>query len=414
MKTSESSGSPVNDPPKGKPDCPALVAHSNPVAVFPRMFGVVADALRLVGSRMNEDFRLGVMVLCGLLSVLVMSVAAMCRLVVGDLVVGGLDALLVSVMVWAIAHAWRTGESDGPGLVIGLINTVWCVMLAGVVGMTALFWAFNVVVLNFLLTRSRVAILSSALLVAAMLVIQVPGVEFAQRLAFAAACALVAFNAFIFALRSSRQARRLEQLAARDPLTGVGNRRLFERDLEQAVQQARMWNLRPALAVMDLDHFKRINDQYGHEAGDQTLVSFAHVLRVGLRQTDRLYRIGGEEFVLLVTDCHEQGLGVMLEQVQSLVRSRLHCQGQAVTVSIGAALLGPHEQGAQCLARADRALYAAKRLGRDCTVFADDDPQPASPAIGPVANRRASSRARPGSSAGGPRRQPLRPPLPFN
>src|SRR5690606_33660929 len=176
-----------------------------------------------------------------------------------------------------------------------------------------------------------------------------------------------------------------------DPLTGVGNRRLFNSDLDYAVEQARIWKLRPALAVLDLDHFKRINDRYGHEAGDQTLIAFTNLLRTGLRQSDRLYRIGGEEFGLLVPDCHEQGLAVLLDQIQGLVRKQLRCHGVPVTVSIGAALLEPAEPGQQWLARADRALYVAKRLGRDCTVFAEDS-DPVSPALAPAGMHRAAAR----------------------
>lgn len=345
------------------------------------LLGIGEQGADSIASRMSEDFRLGVMLVCGGLSAAVMSGFSVYRFWTGDWLVATLHLSLATVMVAAIIVAARTGRNALCGLVMAAVNTAWCILLASVIGVSGLFAAFNVVVLNFMLTPTLVAAVSSVFLIIAMALLPLEGLDLVQRLGFCAGCGLVAVNAWIFAARSNRQASRLEQLAARDPLTGAGNRRLLSRDLDHAIQQARIWNLRPALAVMDLDHFKRINDDYGHAAGDRTLVSFTTLLRAGLRHTDRVYRVGGEEFVLLVSDSTDSGLRIILDQVQRLVRSELRCQESAVTVSIGAAILNATETAGQVLQRADRALYEAKRRGRNCTVFADSaEPEEASPA----------------------------------
>lgn len=380
------------DPVRGQA-CPSATPRNAPRWMNQEGKGgsLLVSAFRAIEARTGEDFCLGVMMLCGLLAIVAMVPFGAYLAWMGSYQLVALDLALIMVTGAAITYAWRRGSSAVAALVLVAANSVWSLCLASLVGTAAMFWACNVVVLNFLLVRSGIAVLASALLVFGMLFIPVPELGTLQRISFCVACSLVAFNAFIFATRSNRQAHRLRELAARDPLTGVGNRRLFNSDLDYAVEQARIWKLRPALAVLDLDHFKRINDRYGHEAGDQTLIAFTNLLRTGLRQSDRLYRIGGEEFVLLVPDCHEQGLAVLLDQIQGLVRKQLRCHGVPVTVSIGAALLEPAETGKQWLARADRALYVAKRLGRDCTVVAEDS-DPVSPALAPAGMHRAAAR----------------------
>ena len=341
---------------------------------FTRLRGLFASlATRLsrpLRERMREDFRLGVILLCGLVSVLALGAFAVFRFMRGDLLIVLVDLGLVITIILATVHAWRSGDTQMAGLVMVGVNTVGCLVVAAMAGISGLFWAFNAVVMNFFMAERRPAVIASGLLVLSIMLMPVPGLELPQRISFCATCALVSVYAFIFASRANLHAFRLQQLAALDPLTGLGNRRLFDADLRQLVQQARNWGFRPALAVLDLDHFKRINDQFGHEAGDRALVDFAAILRSGLRQSDRLYRIGGEEFVLLVPDSDEQGLSILLAQVQALLRAQLRGPGGPVTVSIGAALLAADEDGRHWLARADQALYAAKRGGRDRTVLA--------------------------------------------
>lgn len=324
---------------------------------------------------MQEDFRLGVILFCGLVSVVALGCFSIYRFARGDLLLGVVDASLVMTIVAAAVHAWRSGDSRIAGWVNMGANTLGCIVVAALAGTTGLFWAYNAVVMNFFLSERRPAVIASMVLVVGIALMPIPGVELAQKISFCATCALVSIYAFIFATRASGQARRLSLLAVRDPLTGVGNRRLFDADLLRAFREAQESGTRPAVLVMDLDHFKRVNDRHGHDAGDRTLVSFTEILRAGLRQNDRLYRIGGEEFVLLVPDSCETGLKVLLEQVQALVRAGLRSPDGPVTVSIGAALLAADETSAQWLARADQAMYAAKRR-RDCSVVADEPAPP--------------------------------------
>lgn len=121
-----------------------------------------------------------------------------------------------------------------------------------------------------------------------------------------------------------------------------------------------------ALLLLDLDHFKQINDRYGHDMGDQVLRRFVTLVQSRTRACDRLFRYGGEEFVLLLLeDTDANGVATVFANLRACVHAELRVQDAPVTVSAGAALLAPGESREAWLARADAALYRAKQAGRD-------------------------------------------------
>lgn len=123
------------------------------------------------------------------------------------------------------------------------------------------------------------------------------------------------------------------------------------------------------LVIMDLDHFKQVNDQFGHEAGDRILASLAKIIEQTTRRGDRLYRYGGEEFVLLLGDIDVAGLEIAISKIQTTLAEQLRGPGGPVTTSMGATLLNPDEDWLAWMARADEALYQAKNDGRDRAVI---------------------------------------------
>jgi diguanylate cyclase (GGDEF)-like protein len=162
----------------------------------------------------------------------------------------------------------------------------------------------------------------------------------------------------------------LRQLASHDPLTGVLNRRAFiEACCERQAQ--RPWCSRPAaVLVLDIDHFKKINDTWGHAVGDKVLATFARTVRECLRGADLLGRFGGEEFVALMCDCNgDEAMGVAERVRAAVAHTVVHLDGGLsveITVSIGVAaadLMPPVLD--PLLAAADKALYVAKDAGRD-------------------------------------------------
>lgn len=183
----------------------------------------------------------------------------------------------------------------------------------------------------------------------------------------------VALAALIHAreLESQRQqaAAELERLATTDELTGLVNRRYFFEQARAALSRADRDKLPLTLALLDLDHFKQVNDRYGHAGGDAVLRHFAVLASAALRSTDVLARIGGEEFAVLMHDTDGPGAAVVLERVRAAVEQTvMPFEGQDLTVRLsgGWAVVGPSCQRIEeLLAQADAALYRAKTEGRN-------------------------------------------------
>lgn len=169
----------------------------------------------------------------------------------------------------------------------------------------------------------------------------------------------------------------LDRVAHYDPLTGVPNRRLFSDRLNQATTHARRNGMPLAVCFLDLDGFKPINDQFGHEAGDKMLIEVAQHLRGALRAGDTLARIGGDEFVLLFTDLTtDQECPAILDRVLASVATPVTISGQPVSVSasIGVTLFPHDDSDADSLMRhADMAMYQAKKSGKNCYHFYNPD-----------------------------------------
>ena len=167
----------------------------------------------------------------------------------------------------------------------------------------------------------------------------------------------------------------LHRLATRDELTGLCNRREFDRILERELKRARRFSLPLALALFDVDHFKAINDRHGHPAGDVVLQEVARRLQAQVRSVDWVARFGGEEFAVIAVQADRAGGRIVAERVcAALAAEGFSVPGApaALTLSAGVAACPADAATAPALvAAADRALYAAKHAGRNRAVCFD-------------------------------------------
>ena len=162
--------------------------------------------------------------------------------------------------------------------------------------------------------------------------------------------------------------RSIERLAMTDDLTGLANRRAFLAAAERAIAQIDSAARSPTLLIVDLDHFKRVNDVYGHRAGDQALQAAAQALARSVREGDFVGRLGGEEFVVLLDAADEETARRGAESARAAIAAMRVTtpNGEvAVTASIGCTSLVAEDSVSAALQRADEALYAAKRAGRN-------------------------------------------------
>ncbi len=184
-----------------------------------------------------------------------------------------------------------------------------------------------------------------------------------------------ALATLIFPLKNALQYRAAVQTALIDPLTGTGNRIALDNALHRELQMAERYRQDLSLLMIDIDHFKNINDTHGHATGDAVLQKVAATIREITRQTDMTFRYGGEEFVVVLSKTELSGAHIIAQRIrQSIANLDIDIDGQniGVTVSLGLSSLRPNEHIKSLFDRADKALYKAKNSGRNQVVCEEE------------------------------------------
>ncbi|MCB1773625.1 MAG: GGDEF domain-containing protein [Gammaproteobacteria bacterium] len=177
--------------------------------------------------------------------------------------------------------------------------------------------------------------------------------------------------ALVYPLRNSLTYKQAVEMASRDPLTGVGNRTVMASALAREVGLAQRQQLPLSILVVDIDHFKRFNDNHGHAFGDDVLIAVAQSIASTVRRSDLLFRFGGEEFVVLASHTGNEGAMLLAERVRENIAALGTIRGRRVdvSVSVGVAELNASDDSDSLFERADRALYRAKNGGRNRCVL---------------------------------------------
>jgi len=327
--------------------------------------------------RLRSDFQLSIITLMGLFGVIGVTPYAVYRLTTGNYLVGSADTVIVVSTVLAVLYAWRTGDTVKPGIYLATIFSAGSTLIAINLGVNGLFWIYPLILFNFFMVSPGKALLATLLVLVSLVAYgqHNPGAVFEsdyQMVSFLVTSMMASVLSFVFAYRTTSQRDQLQQLAIHDPLTGARNRRAMNEELKIAASSHRRHGNSYGVLTMDLDHFKRVNDNYGHQAGDQVLVDFVELIKNSSRKEDRLFRFGGEEFLLLLPNTDRVGLLAAAQQLQQQVAHNLRSPGGAVTMSVGGAILRRDEHWEDMLERADQRLYRAKSAGRNCVVIADE------------------------------------------
>ncbi|MGH2974626.1 MAG: diguanylate cyclase [Solirubrobacterales bacterium] len=221
-----------------------------------------------------------------------------------------------------------------------------------------------------------------------------PGVDLPVMIALVGLSLAALLAALVLIWSRSERMQELARQANQDPLTGLKNRRRFEEELRTELARSHRYGTPGALLMIDLDHFKRVNDTLGHPAGDRVIATIGRVLRSRARETDVLARLGGDEFAIVLPRCDLDEAQEVADEITAEIRERMGNEDGVppLTASIGIAPFGTGYRLSYeaILDRADAALYAAKDSGRDAVkTFASGvlDPD-AGPALTPAANRR--------------------------
>ena len=320
------------------------------------------------------------LLLSGVLAVAVTPIAIM-RLREEHWTLALVDAGIVCVMLLLFLFVYFSRRTRTAGLFIALGFISAALMSTLLLGVNEVYWAFPALMVAYFMLDTRQATLLAGGFIGCFLAIvwdDLPDIRLA-RVSLTLVITMLLANAF--ALTNRRQMEALRRLANVDPLTGAGNRRAQNLKLDSSIAIFNRNRSPTSLLIVDIDHFKRINDEHGHIIGDQLLVDLCELIRRSTRATESLYRYGGEEFVVVAEQTALATAINLAEKLRIQVARKTFTAGIKLTVSIGVAEVLRGESREAWLARADAALYQAKGHGRNQVVLAE---HPLPPTLSPL------------------------------
>lgn len=292
---------------------------------------------------------------------------AVLRYLQGEWTAAIIDTLIIGGFLVLGIYVYRTRRVRLASIALSVLCMGGVIATVYLIGPHQVYWAYPALMAVFYLIRPRVAAVLAALTVVALLPALLPLTDTHITTTVIITILVTSSFAFAFALITNRQREQLMHLATKDSLTGAGNRRALDTKLAELVNAFRRSGEPSSIILLDLDHFKKVNDVYGHAAGDQILKSLTEIINLRIRVTDSLYRIGGEEFVVVLDGQDLHRAAHLAEQLRTLVDANELVPDRSVTISLGVAELKAGESPNDWLHRADEALYRAKDAGRNST-----------------------------------------------
>ena len=294
---------------------------------------------------------------------------AVMRFMKGEWLAGVVDVVIILGVVTLGTLVYRTRQVRFVSIAASVLCIGGVLSTVYLNGPQQVLWAYPALMAIFYLVKPREGIFFSLALIAALIPKLLPEENSFQTTILITIVVMSSF-AYAFSVVTNRQRGLLIGLATKDPLTGAGNRRALENKMAEVVAGHSRNRTLSSLIILDLDHFKAVNDAHGHATGDQILRSITEIVNLRIRVTDSLYRIGGEEFVVVLEGQDMAGASHLAEQLRTLVEANELVPDQAVTISLGVAEIRYKETSGDWLHRADEALYQAKRAGRNTTSLA--------------------------------------------
>ncbi|ACE86164.1 GGDEF domain-containing protein [Cellvibrio japonicus] len=316
-------------------------------------------------------FELGLVKFFGLLSLVGISPFAVMRYLQGEYLHALLDVGIVSVALlnaWVAHHQRRVAQSNLT--IAASLYTAGAVVVAYLNSPLFVFWVFPAIFANVFLLRALNALIANLLAISALVPLALRLPNMVDAMAMIASLLFSTSLAYVFALQTERQRALLEKSASQDPLTELANRRALNQTLKQCLDDFQRNQTPATLIIFDLDYFKQINDKFGHSIGDEILQNLAQLITRRIRTTDRAFRFGGEEFIVLARNTQLEEARLFAEQLRVNISLELNAPEGEITASFGCAELKPNETLDGWFNRADKAVYQAKQLGRNRVVCA--------------------------------------------
>jgi diguanylate cyclase (GGDEF)-like protein len=314
-------------------------------------------------ARITDQFNASLLsTLCT--SSLVLGIPAMAwNYVAGNTAIAVALGAMVAAFGFGLFSIRRHGVTAQISLLLGSTLTLVISALVYLVDGPAVLWLYPLAVANYVMLTARQALALNLLAIALVLPSTFADTSLAMR--FLPSMLLCSIFLHIFSRQLHKKTQMVHRLITQDKLTSAGNRRALDDLMERIQSRPLGQSSQIAMLMLDLDHFKAINDAHGHPEGDKVLQAFSHLISARLRRGDHLFRFGGEEFVVVLEGAGLEGAIRVAEDFRQLVADARLGPNQDLTVSIGVAALGAGEFIDAWITRADSALYEAKRLGRN-------------------------------------------------
>lgn len=323
--------------------------------------------MQLNMQRSNEEYMVMTLAFGGVIAILPFAVI---RFSHGEWLVGLVDSMLVVGMALLGSYVFVTHKVKLASLVLTIFALTGMTTIVYLKGPGVVYWAYPTMVGVYFILAPRLAIKLTLLTALVMIPALHNRMEIISFMAVGITLVVNNLFAYIFAKRMQHQQDQLTMLVRSDSLTGAGNRRAMNEKLDEIVTANKRTKRISSLVVLDVDFFKRINDNYGHAIGDQVLVNLVKLIKTRIRETDCLYRFGGEEFVLVLSGAGQGEAVKIAETYRLMIESSVLIEDMVVTISLGVAEIFGGESASDWMERADRAMYEAKETGRNRTCVA--------------------------------------------
>ncbi len=282
-----------------------------------------------------------------------------------DWLMGTLDLVASVGMMILGLYVYLSKKIDFAVHIMLIVTLIVLVFTMYNKGIEQAYWIYPALASSYFLLKHKSAALFSCFGIALIMPVLY---QQASPLTFAAIMTTLVITlafSYIFAAEGNSHQKLLLELVVKDPLTGAGNRRALADKLDTLIASFKRTGSKATILLLDIDHFKKINDLYGHSAGDNFLVELTNTLKSRIRVTDNLYRYGGEEFIIVAENTQLDAGLILAEELRVTIEKAKLIPETYATLSIGIAELQTDESEDHWINRADDALFKAKKSGRN-------------------------------------------------
>lgn len=295
----------------------------------------------------------------------------------GQYIAALFEIISVVIMCAIGAYVWKTRNTRAMSIVTSIFMLAGLVTFNYILGTSILFWIYPIIMTVYFINSVKVsaAIVTPATI--ALLPILIQEKSTVEVLSIVVTLIICQLFGYLLSRKIRQQYKIMEELANQDGLTGALNRRAFDERIQFlhnfSFRHKTETEAKASLILFDIDGFKAINDEFGHQEGDRILINLTHLFKNKIRGIDQLYRFGGEEFIVIANGANALNASELAEKMRLILESTKISDLTQVTASFGVAELDKNEKPNKWIERADKAMYRAKRAGKNRVFIANID-----------------------------------------